>query len=227
MFSKAQLELPESMDRTDLLDSANRLLSLNPEFGDAAEISKRTLAYWVAEGLIPRRSGRGPDTQYSKHVVYRLLFIRLLQQKGLPLKEIKAELGRLLDRFDDQTIERVLLGQETLEVGLPGDYSADELAKRRAAGEQIEYLPLVISAENAEGNKETLGARYGGSAVSRGRTWQADQSAPTLESNNRRSYELPIGEFGTLSLARKPDAATRRRIELLTKLLEDLLAEDK
>jgi DNA-binding transcriptional MerR regulator len=62
------------------------------ELARAADISPRTVRYYVQRGLLPAPAFRGRDTAYSEEHFVRLQAIRKLQDEYLPLDAILAEL---------------------------------------------------------------------------------------------------------------------------------------
>ncbi|MBJ6760090.1 MerR family transcriptional regulator [Myxococcaceae bacterium JPH2] len=65
------------------------------ELAEAAEVSPRTVRYYVQRGLLSAPPFRGPDTVYTEEHLVRLKAIRVLQARFLPLDAIQAELTRL------------------------------------------------------------------------------------------------------------------------------------
>ena len=70
------------------------------ELARAADVTKRTIRYYVAQGLLPPPYGSGRAATYSSEHLYRLELIKLLKQEFLPLSEIKT----LLDGLDDRAV---------------------------------------------------------------------------------------------------------------------------
>jgi DNA-binding transcriptional MerR regulator len=64
------------------------------ELAEAADVSTRTVRYYVQRGLLPAPVFRGRDTAYSGEHLLRLQAIRRLQERFLPLDAIQAELER-------------------------------------------------------------------------------------------------------------------------------------
>ena len=74
---------------------------------------RRTIAYYVQEGLIPRVGRRGPRTRYPKLVMDRLLFIRKVreaEEAGEIGPVSLSDLRRLFDGVSPGLIERVAEG---------------------------------------------------------------------------------------------------------------------
>lgn len=64
---------------------------------DLADVTPRTVRYYIAQGLLRPPSGAGPAARYDDGHLYRLRLIRRLQRDHLPLGEIRNRLGALSD----------------------------------------------------------------------------------------------------------------------------------
>jgi DNA-binding transcriptional MerR regulator len=64
------------------------------ELADAAEVSARTVRYYVQRGLLPAPVFRGKDSTYGEEHLLRLRAIKRLQAEYLPLDAIEAALAR-------------------------------------------------------------------------------------------------------------------------------------
>lgn len=62
-----------------------------------ADVTPRTIRYYVAQGLLPSPEAAGPATRYGEGHLARLRLIRRLQRDHLPLAEIRARLERMGD----------------------------------------------------------------------------------------------------------------------------------
>lgn len=65
------------------------------ELTNLAEVTPRTIRYYIAQGLLPPPAGGGPASRYSVGHLERLRLIRELQRQHLPLAEIRNRLERL------------------------------------------------------------------------------------------------------------------------------------
>jgi DNA-binding transcriptional MerR regulator len=63
---------------------------------EKANVSLRTVRYYIQEGLIPPPENRGPGAHFTNTHLHQLLRIRTLQDAGLDLKTIK-EVGPTLE----------------------------------------------------------------------------------------------------------------------------------
>ena len=68
---------------------------LNREVADPRdEVSRRTVRYFIQEGLLQEPYGLGRGKHYGAEHLQRLRDIRELQKKGLSLSEVRARLAR-------------------------------------------------------------------------------------------------------------------------------------
>lgn len=86
---------------------------------------RRTIAYYIQEGLIPRVGRRGPRTRYPKLVRDRLLFIRRVreaEESGAIAPVSLTVMGELFARLSPEAIASVADGETPVaeSLGLPG-----------------------------------------------------------------------------------------------------------
>ncbi len=62
-----------------------------------ADVTPRTVRYYVAQGLLPSPEAAGPATRYGEQHLARLRLIRRLQRDHLPLAEIRSRLASMTD----------------------------------------------------------------------------------------------------------------------------------
>lgn len=67
------------------------------ELTKAADVSTRTVRYYIAEGLLPPPEGAGPSSVYTAGHLARLRLIQRLKAAYWPLKEIRRRLAGLSD----------------------------------------------------------------------------------------------------------------------------------
>lgn len=87
-----------------------------------ADVTPRTVRYYVSQGLLPSPEAAGPATRYGDGHLARLRLIRRLQRQHLPLAEIRVRLERMgdteiqamLDATDLSTPEPPIGSDETL-----------------------------------------------------------------------------------------------------------------
>ena len=86
------------------------------DLADLADVSPRTIRYYVAQGLLPSPGQVGPGARYTDGTLARLRLIRRLQREHLPLAEIRTRLAGL----DNETIASLV----ELEAPRPPESSA-------------------------------------------------------------------------------------------------------
>lgn len=95
--------------------SANYSLS---ELCKAADVTPRTVRYYIQQGLLPSPGTTGPGARYSEGHLNRLRLIKQLQRGHLPLAEIRSRLAALSD--DD--VRAALAQEPESPVGTAIDY---------------------------------------------------------------------------------------------------------
>lgn len=69
-----------------------------------ADVTPRTIRYYVAQGLLPAPESAGPATRYGDGHLARLRLTRRLQRDHLPLAEIRIR----LERMGDEDVQALL-----------------------------------------------------------------------------------------------------------------------
>lgn len=100
-----------------MLNEKNYTIS---ELAEAADVTIRTIRYYVGEGLLPAPESGGRAATYHQGHVARLNLIKLLKDEFLPLHEIRA----LLSGLDDQAVAELLADKQTQPVPPPAPDSA-------------------------------------------------------------------------------------------------------
>ncbi len=91
---------------------------------------RRTIAYYVQQGLLPRVGRRGPKTRYSRLFCDRLLFIRMirdLQDQGAMGSMTLSDFRLIFQSAPEEAIAEVVGGRESLQAvaqSAPQDGSA-------------------------------------------------------------------------------------------------------
>jgi DNA-binding transcriptional MerR regulator len=68
------------------------------DLADLAGVSRRTVRYYVQEGLLPAPFGLGRGNHYGPEHLDRLLRVKALQEAGRSLDEIRRALGQRAPR---------------------------------------------------------------------------------------------------------------------------------
>ena len=103
-----------------------------------ADVTPRTIRYYVAQGLLPSPEAAGSATRYGEGHLARLRMIRRLQRDHLPLAEIRAR----LERMGDEDVQGALdaLGTQAPDPSLDAD---DTLAYVRSLMQASNVTPVV------------------------------------------------------------------------------------
>lgn len=112
------------------------LLSL-AELVDEADVTVRTVRYYIAEGLLPPPIGAGPGSAYGQGHLDRLHLIQRLKEAYLPLKEIRRRLAGL----DDKAVRAILAEGGDAEAAT----SLRETAADASLAEARDYLAMMES----------------------------------------------------------------------------------
>jgi DNA-binding transcriptional MerR regulator len=81
------------------------------ELTEAADVSVRTVRYYIQEGLLPPPVTAGPRTHYTQGHLDRLRLITRMKDAYLPLREIRRRLAGI----SDAEVAALLAGTETEE----------------------------------------------------------------------------------------------------------------
>ncbi len=86
------------------------------ELAEKAGVTKRTIHYYMARGLLPASMGTGLGTTYSDEHLYRIMLIKKLQDQYLPLDQIRKRMidMTLKDILDSLEKESVTAAEQTL-----------------------------------------------------------------------------------------------------------------
>ncbi len=87
------------------------------ELSERAEVTPRTVRYYIQQGLLPAPGG-GPKARYDERHVKLLRLVKDLQRQHLPLSEIRAR----LESLDDEGIDHLLATPPPAEAGSAVDY---------------------------------------------------------------------------------------------------------
>lgn len=132
-------------EKTDLPGSAEKSsrevkLTLK-ELCNAANISERTVRYYIQQGLLPPPQGAGPGSRYSLEHLTRLALIRRLKAALLSLGEIK----QLLSGVPTNDLEQV------------ADEFYDELTRTNPVTTETSRPPVRINGlELAQNNQKAI-----------------------------------------------------------------------
>jgi DNA-binding transcriptional MerR regulator len=100
------------------------------ELAAIADVTPRTVRYYVAQGLLPSVGQVGPGAKYSDGHLARLRLIRRLQREHLPLAEIR----RRLEDLDDDEVALLADAEVATPSGSALDYVRSLLSGGAAGG---------------------------------------------------------------------------------------------
>jgi DNA-binding transcriptional MerR regulator len=186
-------------DARDHPPAAAERLTLG-ELTAAADVSVRTVRYYIAEGLLPPPEGAGPGSAYTRGHLDRLRLIQRLKEAYLPLKEIRRRLSGL----SDDEVRRLL----TIEDDRAAPATSEMLYDESLAGAR-DYLALLESGEQYR--TEPMALQFPAAAQA--------ESAPRLQPARRRGSRAAAGAPAAISPERgealaNPETGLWHRIPL-------------
>lgn len=174
-----------------------------PALAAAADVSARTVRYYVQQGLIPAPESRGPGAHYTRDHLDRLRLIKRMQREHLPLAEIR----RRLEAMTEEEIRRL----------------ADEPERSRGPGSALEYIRRAMS--------EPPGTMH--ATVASLRSPAADllqeSAGPPIISKapSRAQYDrITLAPDVELHVRRPLSREQNRRVERLLQAARDIFEED-
>jgi DNA-binding transcriptional MerR regulator len=108
------------------------------ELADKAGVTKRTIHYYMARGLLPASQGSGLGTTYSDEHLYRIMLIKKLQDQYLPLDQIRK---RMID-MPLEEVKRCLENQTAYVSEQPVKYSVSKMT-----GSAYNRIPVGFGVE--------------------------------------------------------------------------------
>jgi len=199
------------------------------EIEEQTGFDRRTIAYYVQQGLLPRVGRRGPKTRYSQLFLNRLTFIKMirdLQDQGAMGNMTLSDFRHLFQSVPGETIADVVSGREppqVVDTTTPSDEPAAAPSgdRKKAMVTKIEDLRRSIGDEPVAAPLESLGrpmdtAQGTPSPVEPGETF-AERAYVSLPDAPWTAAErdTPSGEHHQLtvdSIERNPDAPVPERM---------------
>ena len=157
------------------------------QLADKAGVSVRTIRFYINEGLLPPPQAQGRYSVYSEDYLERLELIRLLKDKFLPLKEIRARLEGL-----SQAEVRAALALEREQ-----EAQADRLFESKTAAESpggtkaLDYINRLLNQPGAKSSRPSQSLPSPAPA----------QPSPKRASESRASYATPNEVWERVQLA--------------------------
>ncbi|MDQ3226677.1 MAG: MerR family transcriptional regulator [Chloroflexota bacterium] len=125
------------------------------ELTESADVSVRTVRYYIAEGLLPPPESAGPGSVYTGGHLDRLRLIQRLKAAYLPLKEIRRRLSGLNDDdvralLANEGDREVLIAKAMMNYDAPLEGAREYLAMLESRGRyRTEPMPLSIAPAGA------------------------------------------------------------------------------
>lgn len=103
------------------------------ELADAADVSVRTVRYYIAEGLLPPAVTAGARSYYTREHLDRLRVIGRMKDAFLPLKEIRRQLAVLDEEAIRQIADDAVVEEADLDAALLPFDAADASERSKSA----------------------------------------------------------------------------------------------
>jgi DNA-binding transcriptional MerR regulator len=212
------------------------------EIEEQTGFDRRTIAYYVQQGLLPKVGRRGPRTRYSQLFFDRLQFIKMirdLQDQGAMGAMTLSDFRDLFQSVPEETIADVVGGRESLEAvddSAPQDGPAmvSSSDRKRAMVQTIEDLRQNIVDKPAAAQLESRGvpmdpAQKPTPIVEAEETYAERAYFPLQDApHTAEERETPSGEYHRLTLEaieRSPNAPIPVRHSAPSPPIEDQLRE--
>lgn len=186
------------------------------DLADLADVTPRTIRYYVAQGVLPSPGRVGPGTTYGPGHLARLRLIRQLQREHLPLAEIRARLAALDDSAVLELVETV---PAEAHPGSAAEYIRSVLAGPRLARRVAEDAPPGLQLPGVD--------RYSSApppgAMPAAPMKPAPETPPADRSQWDRVVLVPDVE---LHVRRPLTRHLNKRVERLIAIARELLEED-
>jgi len=203
---------------------------------------RRTIAYYVQQGLLPKVGRRGPRTRYSQLFLDRLQFIKMirgLQDQGSMGSMTLSDFRDLFQSVPEETIADVVGGHESFQVlarSVPqGERAmASSSDRRREMARRIENLRPNVVDEPVEAPLESCGVPMDPAQrpalIAEPEETFAERAYLRLPDSpqSAEERETPSGEYHRLTLEaieRSPDAPIPVRHSAPSPPVEDQLRE--
>jgi DNA-binding transcriptional MerR regulator len=144
-------------DRTADISDKEREYSLD-ELGKLADVTPRTVRYYIVEGLLPPPLTTGRNATYSQEHLDRLNAIRALKEMFLPLREIRHRLNTLTP---EQMRDPAYLASLSQAVAMDRAMGKQHGRRSRQAAQHAEESSAAAYLNNIDASNRRAGeARY-------------------------------------------------------------------
>jgi DNA-binding transcriptional MerR regulator len=203
------------------------------ELTAAADVSVRTVRYYIAEGLLPPPDGSGPGSSYTQGHLDRLRLIQRLKEAYLPLKEIRRRLSGLSDdevsivlAAEDDRAAQVRPASSTIPYDESLAGARDYLALLES-GEEYRTEPMALqfpaaaaslAAVQAESAPEPRPARSRGTrAAAAPAAMSVKRAEPMASSEAGLWHRIPLRDEAELVISDRVYGRYRDRIDWLVR----------
>jgi len=191
------------------------------DLADLADITPRTIRYYVAQGVLPSPGRVGPGTTYGPGHLARLRLIRQLQREHLPLAEIRARLAKL---DDAAVLELAEAAPAEAHPGSAADYIRSVLSGPPLARRVAEYaMPLRLAGPQPLSDYPAAGASMSPPAAMAA----APAPIPETEPADRSQWDRVVLVSDVELHVRRPlTRHLNKKVERLIAIARELLEED-
>ena len=181
------------------------------ELAEQADVSTRTVRYYVEQGLLPSPGSRGRSAKYGRGHLDRIQLIKRLQAEHLPLAEIRQQLEALTDE------QVAALLQEATEPppGSPLEYVRGLLGAKEPRPPYRNRSPFDLAA--ADSVSEPLASMSAPAS--------AFASAPGYDRS--RWDRVQIGRDVEIHIRRPLSREQNRRVDELIEIARNLLMDEE
>lgn len=157
------------------------------ELTELADVSTRTVRYYIAEGLLPPPDSAGPRATYSQGHLDRLRLIGLMKEAYLPLREIR----RRLDVMTDNDVATALSEGS---FGMPPE-AAPMIAEER--DDASSYLRRIMRDARERGDRQDRPASSESRAAMRQQTDELRRATREHASGSHHTSRQISGDIGS------------------------------
>jgi DNA-binding transcriptional MerR regulator len=176
------------------------------QLADLADVTPRTIRYYVAQGLLASPAAAGPGTRYDESHLTRLRLIRRLQAEHLPLAEIRHRLATL----SSEEIEAL--------VSTPPAPAADSA---------LDYLDHVLGGRGVRESSPVFALSAAPSPPQRLQIGSIDLTGATAAVADRSQWDrIQLDPDVELHVRRPLSRTQHKRVERLIELARQILEED-
>ena len=172
------------------------------ELAERADVSVRTVRYYIQQGLLPAPDARGPGAHYGSEHLDRLRLVRRLQREHLPLAEIR----RRMEGLSAREVRELVARKEARPRSSARDYIRGVLSEPRTTL-KVERPPLHLEAEPVAGAMPMQDSLFAEREMKRApqtrSQWDRITVAPDVELHVRR----PLSREGNRQVERLLEAA--------------------